>query len=784
MKNVIFILLLFLSFFLNAQNVGLNCNRLGHLPYNERLSSVWGYTDFNAKEYALVGAYSGVSIVDISNPTAPQETVFIPGRQTIWRELKTWNDYMFVVSEQVSEGILIADLTHISSSGINYNYKFLTVGTDTLRNAHALYIDELGYLYLAGANLANGAPLIFNLNPDPRNPVYVGTAGTVYAHDVFVRSDTLWAANIGAGYFSVYDISNRAAPQLLNAQSTGFSFTHNVWLSDNSNFLFSTDERAGAFVESYDVSDLTDIRLLDKWRTPTDYLPVPHNVHVLNDYLVVSYYTEGVVILDAKVPNNLVQIGQYDTYPPFGNGFLGCWGVYPYFPSGLIAASDINTGLHILQPDYKRACRLQGRVNTIDGFPLFNVQVEIVGSSSMDNSILDGTYKTGIHSAGNYQVRFRKEGFLPEVRNLRLFQDSTVTLNITMTTAMFNDISGNVLENNQNFIGIPNAQVKFLHSANFYEKDTVCDVSGSYRLSIQEEEYRVIAGKWGYKTADTLMYVNAMANPIIKLDSAIYDDFVFDFNWSVSGNIVNGAWERVIPNTGYQWVGMMPVNDVENDIGSYCYLSGVADSRSDSGISVLTSPVFNALNYDDPHVSFYYWLTCFDSTYSTINDSLKVVLNNGSDTIEIASYKNALYNWSGLKLYRLADYLPLTNTMSVSFIINNSNSRNYTEAAIDRFRVDEYEVLTSINTEPLTDIPDLILNASPNPFSNNFVLNFSFNNQQNSKSYLHVFDISGKLIEKHEIVGTSGQLVLGNYWNSGIYFLELNGKNLKVLKKQ
>jgi choice-of-anchor B domain-containing protein len=778
MKRIIVILLL-LSSSVFAQSPGLNCNRVGYLPYSERLSSIWGYNAPNGKEYALVGAYSGASIVDISNPATPSEVVFIPGGQTIWRELKTWDKYMYVVSEQVNEGLLIADLSTITS-GISYNYKLLPVGNDTVRNAHTLYIDENGYLYLAGTNLFNGAPMIFDLNPDPQNPVYLGVAGNVYAHDMYVRGDTLWGAHIIAGYFSAYDISNKTSPQLLNIQNTGFNFTHNVWLSDNSNYLFSTDERAGAYVESYDVSDLTDIRLLDRWKVSADNLPIPHNVHVINDYVITSYYTEGIVVLDGKHPNNLVLTNQYDTYLPFGNGFLGCWGVYPYFSSGLIVASDINTGLHVIQANYQRACRIEGVVtNSADGNPLFDVMVDIVNNPISDNTLLDGNYKTGIHTAGNYQVRFRKEGFTPQTFNVYFVHDSIIRLDVALSAAIPFVVSGNVFELSNSTQGVADAKVKFLHSANFYEIDTFCNTFGAYNLSVQEEEYYVIAGKWGYMTADSLVYISNATAPDMQIDSAIYDDFVFDFGWTITGNINNGKWERVVPGTQYQWSGMMPNKDILNDFGSYCYVTGNNDSRSDSGITSITSPIFDALNYDDPHMSFYYWLTCFDSTYVNISDSLSVVLNNGSSSAVVISYRNGLYNWSGLQVYRLADYLPLSNQMSVSFIVNNSNARNFTEAAIDRFRVDEYEVLTTIDRTIVKEEPDFMV--FPNPFSETFVLKLN-NSDLSTNSKISVHDISGRLIETHLNNNFIEQIQLGQNWNPGIYFISYKNKTQKVVK--
>lgn len=786
MKHLLSLFLFFMAInFCQAQNPPLNCTRYSQLPYSVRLSNIWGYAAPNGKEYALVGTFNGNSIVDVSNPSTPAEVEFIPGGNTIWRELKTWDKYMYVVSEQVNEGLLIADLSTVGNN-FSYQFKYLAVGTDTVRNAHTLYIDEKGYLYLAGTNLANGAPLIFNLNPDPQNPVYVGTVGNVYAHDMYARNDTLWGSHIFAGQFSVYDITNRANPQLLALQNTSSNFTHNAWLSDDSKYLFTTDERSAAFVDAYDVSDLTNIKLLDKWKYPVtgESAPIPHNAHVLNDYVVVSYYTEGIVILDGKNPDNLVEIAHYDTYPPFGNGFAGCWGVYPYLPSGIVLASDINTGLHVLQPDYRRACLLEGNVTSSNGFPLNNVLVEIVNTNASEITPLSGDYKTGHHTSGTYQVRFRKTGYLPETRTVQLFNDSTIILNVSLMNAITLNTGGSVVEADQPTLGIENAFVRYEHSAGFYDYNTQCNNSGNYSLNVYEEEYFLQAGKWGYQTSQVTNYINAQSNPILTLDTAIYDDFTFDFGWTVGGTIDSGAWEIAVPNSVYEWSGMMPKTDLLNDIGHQAFISGITQSRSDAGYSVLTSPKFDGTKFSDPHLGFHYWFSAFDSTYAVSYDSLQVWVSNGNNQVNITNYFTGLYNWSDNQIFRLQDFITLSDSMQVSFKYTNRNSRNYIEAAIDKFRVAELNTLTNVDNTANILENNLSLRAFPNPFKESIVVESEILNRDINKSdILLVYNVYGQLIEQIQLQNVSEKLEIGKYWPNGVYFINLHNQNIKVLKQ-
>ncbi len=63
-----------------------------------------------------------------------------------------------------------------------------------------------------------------------------------------------------------------------------------------------------------------------------------------------SWYYEGVQVFDISDPINPVRIGFYDTFDgPDAPSFAGNWGVYPYLPSGNILASDMQSGLFILQ---------------------------------------------------------------------------------------------------------------------------------------------------------------------------------------------------------------------------------------------------------------------------------------------------------------------------------------------------------------------------------------------------------------------------------------------------
>ena len=107
------ILLLCASFtFANAQNLEV----IGQLSYSQDLSDIWGYYDNSTGiEYAIVGVYNGTSIVSLEDPTQPEELFFINGAETIWRDMKVYDHYAYVINEG-DNGMLVIDLEGLAEN--------------------------------------------------------------------------------------------------------------------------------------------------------------------------------------------------------------------------------------------------------------------------------------------------------------------------------------------------------------------------------------------------------------------------------------------------------------------------------------------------------------------------------------------------------------------------------------------------------------------------------------------------------------------------------------------
>jgi len=390
----------------SAQNF--NTTQRDRLTYTQTLNDVWGYVAPDGTEYALVGARNGVSIVSLADPDNVVEVDFINGDANIWRDMKTYGTRAYALADNGSnDGILSMNLRNLPS-GVSGQYfsNIETTNGEVVTRAHNLFIDEdTGRLYLAGSDANNGGVLIYDIATTPGLPIFLAAAPAVYAHDVFVLDGVMYASEINDGNMTLYDVSNPMNITRMGSVTTPFSFTHNVWTDNTGTYAYTTDERGNAPTAVYDVTDPLDIELLDEFR-PRRSLnngSVPHNVHVLdNDYLVISHYSDGVEIVDASVPDNLVEVAYFD--PPNSN----FWGAYPFLPSGLVLGTDINKGFYVIDVDYKRAARVRGRITDRDtGLPLNNVTVTFANADGLvTGSNALGDYKTGLANAGTYTVTF------------------------------------------------------------------------------------------------------------------------------------------------------------------------------------------------------------------------------------------------------------------------------------------------------------------------------------------------------------------------------------------
>jgi len=602
----------------NPKNVSL----VAHVELNEDGNDCWGYTDENGLEYAIMGGASNTYIWSLEDYENPIQRIQIPGTTTIWRDMKVWEDHIYVTTDNSQnntnfDGLLIIDMSE-APENITFEFQRETFnlgnGDEVLGSCHNIYIDEDGYAYLAGCNVGVGGIIILDL-ADKDNPEFVGAANERYSHDVYVKDSILYTSEIFDGIFSMYDIRDRENPVLINGAQTSFDFTHNAWLSDDGNYLFTTDERANAYVDAFDISDPMDIQKIDRYR-PLDTEGrgvIPHNTHYLNGYLVTSWYTDGFKVIDANKPDNLVEVAKYDTWDGPDGDFFGCWGAYPFFPSGKMIASDINSGLYILDVDFKRASYLEGNITDANtGLPIVNTLVTILDSElNREMSSLSGDYKTGQADEGTFEVEFSHPNYEVVTAMATLVSGEVTILDIQLNQSIMNikvvDVNGNNIED---------AKV-FVSSTTGLMDEISTDANGDATLGVRANEtYTLQAAKWGLTGAEISDYFYDGGSDVITitLEEGFEDDFFADLGWTVTSTATAGIFTRGIPNeTTVSGQTINPDADATDDIGEFAFITGNAAGVTwtqddiDNGFTMIQSPDMDWSNADSYTIQFESW---------------------------------------------------------------------------------------------------------------------------------------------------------------------------------
>ncbi|MCC7332015.1 MAG: choice-of-anchor B family protein [Flavobacteriales bacterium] len=770
----------------------LNMSKLGQLTFPGKgdLANLWGYVDEMGNEYAIVGMEEGVAVVDVTDPANPTQIYFATGVSTIWREVKVYQDKAYITNEG-DDGLMIIDLSPLPGSNslsfVNYtgnNFPFTT--------AHTVFIDENGYCYLFGSDNKSNPKntIILDLNKPISDPNFeVGTYDDFYVHDGYVRGDTLWAAAINDGFFIVVDVSNKANPQTWVTQITPNVFTHNTWINDEGTTLFTTDEESNSFVTAYDVSDINNITELDRVQSNPGSMVIPHNTYFLNNYAITSYYRDGVTVHDVCDPTNMVEVGNYDTSPSMsGNGFNGCWGVFPYFPSGNIIASDIENGLFILDVNYTRAQKLEGIVtDSVTASPINGVLVNIVSTAINSNSNVIGEYQIGIAQTGTYDISFTKSGYesktITGVSLNSLTCDPTL-LNVQLKPLVPFQFQVNVIDaQTQN--PVPNAQIKVYNSG--YTNTVTANASGVYVFNnFTEATYTITAGKWGYITkCEQNILVNGANNTYtIELNQGYYDDFSFDFSWTRTGTATDGLWFRGEPSgTMLNSSQSNPEVDVTTDCNEEAYVTGngggsAGDDDVDGGETIITSPVFDLTSYSEPYVNYFRWF--FNGGGSGApNDRLLVKLDNGSTNVTIETVTLAtpgVSSWVN-KSFKISDYLTPTNNMRISVSVSDLNaSPHVAEGGFDKFEITN----GAVGDDEILTFQDFEI--YPNPFSTFLTIKIP-QQIKSSKLNIQIMDIAGKVVEQ---VNTMNQetIQLSNNYKNGVYFISISDNNKNYVVKK
>jgi len=386
----------------NGQVGGLECDAvdlLSHVAFGDisgapaAAADVWGFVDLNSnREYAIIGLDTGTAILDVTDPEVPEQVGFVVGRMAIWRDIKVsqffdrdadrWRAYAYVTTDGATngatDGMIVIDLTGLPNSVDTTGYQ------SDFTAAHNVFATNTDFgtgltlngtspaIIVAGSNNGQGRYRAYTLN-DPAAPTFAhmpaGTASD-YMHDAAsmiitdARKDTQC---INAGEYceilfdfnettvDIWDITDIANPQRLSrTQYLNRGYVHSGWKSEDNMYLFVQDEldeqRAGlnTTLRVFSLQDLREPTEEPGWTGSVT--SIDHNGFVRGNRYYMSNYSQGLTILDITDAARPVEVGHFDTYP-FSDtaSFVGAWGTYPYFHSGTVAISDIDSGLYLVR---------------------------------------------------------------------------------------------------------------------------------------------------------------------------------------------------------------------------------------------------------------------------------------------------------------------------------------------------------------------------------------------------------------------------------------------------
>ncbi len=592
----------------------------------------WGYVSPSGREYILLGLRRGTAVLEVTNPTLPALVGYVPGATSLWRDFKVIGHHAYAVSEG-GLGIQVIDLSGVDS-GTVVHVKNKTQNGHSSTHTIASNPDS-GYLYLAGANIANGG-LVAVSTTDPTDPKIVGSWNTRYVHEAqivtytsgpFAGREIAYCCTGSAG-LDVVDVTNKSnMVRIGGLKYPGTRYCHQGWLTEDGKYFLINDE-----MDEPDPAPTTRTHVVDVqnpaspvykgWftsgKTSTD-----HNLYILDGKAYQANYLSGLRVFDVSDPLNAEQIAWFDTHPESdAPGYHGAWDCYPFLPSGTIAISDIERGLFLVR----------------------------VGTDSLQFDYPDGLptlAKPGVNVP--VRVGIVEQGVTLDPATVRLHvRRDGATSEFVMTQ----------------------------------------ESAAVYTASIPAMECYEEADFW-FSAADTdgLLYIDVLnaslggGHPLIAATGeagVIADDFSTDLGWTTTNQSVqSGAWTRTQPIAANEYE---PQGD--HDGSGMAWVTGaVPGEMLIGGPTILLSPPFDLSQAGAAEVSYAAWhQTTLGSTPLRVEAS-----HDGTAWVEIATHLSTP-GWER-NTVRLDKHVPLSSQVRVRFSASSWNNFSGVEAGVDAFSI-------------------------------------------------------------------------------------------------
>lgn len=529
---------------------------VGVIPY--AYSACWGYVHPDGREYAVIGCSGGTAIYNITNPKAPFRVAFIAGPNSIWREMKQYRTWIYIVTEGTwgnTRGLQIVRMTDPDHPVLARTYT-----APNYVAAHTVAVDTTrGLLYLNGTRSDAGNDAfpwegmqILSL-AQPESPQLLSTwpnafpfLASDYVHDCVPVGNRVYASSIYVGTERVIDVSDPLHPTQIAAWTYPSAYyTHNAWPDTAGTTLYVTDEQNGQTLRVFDIHDLSNPNLVAGLSANPD--AIVHNAVVKGRELYIANYTEGVRVLDLGDPRHPAEFAWADTYPGPSGGYSGVWGVCPMMPSGTLIASDMQSGLWLfnVQRQYGRV-----RVQVTDADtqqPLAGITVH---ATQLGDSLVTGG--DGIVQFappfGYQQIRAGRFGWTTEAKNLTVINGGYSAVSLALHLKPVTSYDG-VLTDETSGAPIDDADVTISPSP----LATRSAGGGHYHFdAVPEDDYRLTLQRPGYVPISVDRHIGiAFPGENFRLTrAAIWDSLETAGGWTVGAagdNAYEGMWTNVAP---------------------------------------------------------------------------------------------------------------------------------------------------------------------------------------------------------------------------------------------
>jgi len=621
-------------------------------PDNVGANDCWGYVSPSGREYAIIGLSHGTGFAEITDPDNAAVVGYIAGPQSIWRDIKTYGQYAYAVSEGGS-GIQVIDLRNIDSGQVTLVRTVTSGGTTA---THNVAIDTTsGYLYRCGGG--SSGLRIYNLS-NPSNPQYVASWNDLYVHDAQIVTYTSGPyagrqiAFACSGYnggmeepgVDILDVTNKGNIfRVSRFIYPSREYSHQAWLSPDRKYLYLNDELdeqrddTPTTTRILDVSDLSNPVAISQFTNGNT--AIDHNLYTREGMIYEANYTSGIRIFSATDPLNPVEIAYFDTFPNSDvSEFGGLWSNYPYFPSGTVIGSDRARGLFVWRIDAAPISIYfpEGRPTVVspDGG---SIRVDIVA-----------------HHGG------------------QLVPGSAVAycdFGAGFTATPLTPLGGEAFS-----LDIP---------------PTPCGRGMSFYITAESTSGVVVSSP--VQAPGTLFHL-FVANPAVV---TLSDNFESNGGWTVGApddDAYDGLWERVDPvGTAAQ------PGDDHSASGTRCWVTGqgafggdLNAADVDGGKTTLNSPVYDLSGDDDPWVSYWRWFSNNAGARAESGDIFTVDISNdgGADWVRVETVGPTIGGTSGGWVYRefrVADFVLPTDAVRLRFVAHDPAPAAVVEAALDDF---------------------------------------------------------------------------------------------------